>query len=80
MKKRGLVWSLRWYDNGKRRQRSLRTDSLQIAKEKKREFESARLMGVDNPLPTRTPIPEVVDAYVDHIRGFKTPKSAQTDV
>jgi hypothetical protein len=34
---------------------SLRTDSLQIAKEKLRQYESARLRGDDNPLPTDLP-------------------------
>jgi integrase len=38
------------------------------------------LRGEDIPLPTRTPIAEVVTAYVEHIRSVKTPKSAQTDV
>lgn len=59
---------------------SLRTTSLQIAKEKKRQFESAQLRGNDNPLPTRTPIPEVLTAYVQHIRATKSPKSAQNDI
>jgi len=31
-------------------------------------------------MPTRTPIAEVVTAYVQHIRTVKTPKSAQTDI
>lgn len=31
-------------------------------------------------MPTRTPIADVVTAYVNHIRTVKTPKSAQTDI
>lgn len=57
----------------------LRTDNLQIAKERARQLESAQLRGQDNPLPTRTPIGTVLEAYVQHIRAFKTPKAAQTD-
>ena len=59
---------------------SLRTDSLQVAKERLRQYESAKLRGDDNPLPTRTPIADVVTAYVNHIRAVKTAKSAQTDI
>lgn len=65
---------------GKLKRWSLRTDSLQIAKEKLRQYESAKLRGLDNPLPTRTPLPDLLTAYVEHIRTVKTPKSAQTDI
>jgi integrase len=78
--KRGKTYYLQWYVGRKIRRRSLRTDSYQIAKEKLRRFESARAQGDANPLPSRTPIAEVVAAYVEHIRAHKTPKSAQTDV
>jgi len=60
--------------------RSLRTRSLQIAKEKQRRYDSAKAQGADNPLPTRTPIAHILDAYVDHIRATKTAKSAQTEI
>ncbi|MCE9590263.1 MAG: site-specific integrase [Planctomycetes bacterium] len=56
------------------------TDSLQIAKEKLRQFESGQARGEHNPLPTRTTISSVVAAYVTHIRTVKTAKSAQTDI
>lgn len=65
---------------GRIKRTSLRTDSLQIAKEKLRQYESAKLRGLDSPLPTRTPIGQVVEAYVQHIRTVKTAKSAQTDI
>lgn len=65
---------------GKTRRQSLRTREYQIAKEKLRQIESRLAQGDDNPLPTRTPIPEVLAAYVRHIRGRKTAKSAQTDI
>ena len=66
--------------SGKLKRTSLQTDSLQIAKEKLRQYESAKLRGMGNPLPSRTPISEIVSKYVEHIRTAKTPKSAQTDV
>lgn len=65
--------------SGKIVRHSLRTDSLQIAKEKLRQYQSAQLRGDGNPLPTKTPIADVVGAYVRRIRTFKTGKSAQTD-
>jgi len=77
---RNGTYYLQWYNGPKLKRRSLRTESLQIAKEKLRQFESAKLRGLDNPLPTRTPTAEVLAAYVQHIRTHKTPKSAQTDV
>lgn len=77
---RNGTYYLQWYVGKKIKRRSLRTTSLQIAKDKARQFESAQLRGTDNPLPTRTPIPTIVTDYVRHIRTIKTPKSAQTDI
>mgnify|MGYP001318652224 CR=1 FL=1 len=54
---------------GKARRISTKTDSLQLAKEQLRQFESGRLCGFDNPLPTRTPIGEVIGKYVEHTNG-----------
>ena len=50
--------------SGKIVRHSLRTDSLQIAKEKLRQYQSAQLRGDDIPLPTRTPI-----AQHEHLRA-----------
>lgn len=81
LKKRDKTWYLKFYDGGTHQKEvSLRTDSLQIAKEKMRQFESAQARGVDNPPPGRTSLPGVLEAYVQHIRAVKTAKSAQTDI
>jgi integrase len=77
---RGEIWYIQYCVSGKARRVSTGTDSEQIAKEKLRQFESAHFRGNDNPLPTRTPIAEIITAYVSHIRTVKTPKSAQTDI
>jgi integrase len=74
------IYSIQFCVSGKARRISTGTSSIQLAKEKLRQFESAQLRGLDNPLPTRTPIAQVVNAYVEKIRTFKTSKSAQTDV
>lgn len=78
--KRGKTYYIKHYVGKHQKWTSLRTTSLQIAKEKKRQFESAQARSADNPLPTRTAIPDILDAYVDHIRAKKTPKAAQTDI
>ena len=80
LKKRGDSYQIQYYAGVKQRRIGLGRIPLQIAKEQLRQFESARLRGIDNPLPSKTPLADVVQAYVEHIRGVKTPKSAQTDV
>ena len=78
--RRGKFFHLQYYVSGRIRRKSLHTSSYQVALEKLRQFGSAQARGMDNPLPTRTPIPEALTRYVEHIRTVKTAKSAQTDV
>ena len=78
--KRGNTFYVVWYVGKKEKRRSLRTDNLQIAKEKLRQFESAQVRGDDLPLPTRTSLTEIIARYVEHIRTTKRAKSAQTDI
>jgi len=78
--KRGSTYYLQYSLNGKVRRLSTGTDSFQLAEEKQRQYESARVRGEDNPLPSRTPLPEILGAYATHVRAVKRPKSAQTDV
>lgn len=78
--KRGPLYYLHDRIGGRLVRTSLKTDSLQLAKEKLRQYESAKLHGTDSPLPTHTPIVDVLTAYVRHVRVTKTAKSAQTDV
>jgi hypothetical protein len=66
--------------SGKAKRLSIGTESLQIAKEKLRQFESAQARGGTPGLPTKSAIPDLLAAYVVHIRSAKTPKSAQTDI
>lgn len=77
---RGEVFYIQYRVSRKLKRISTGTDSLQIAKEKLRQFESAQMRGDGTGLPTRTPIADVLTRYVDHIRTTKTAKSAQTDV
>lgn len=80
LKKRGSVWFVQWYEGDRQRRRSLGTDSLQIAKEKLRRFESGLYRGEDCPLPTRTPIAEVVAGYIDHMRAHRPERSWKRDL
>ena len=76
--KNGPAWYIQYYV-GNQQRRIRASDNFQIAKEKLRRFDAAQAAGDDLPLPTRTPIPDIVAAYVQHIRQVKTAKSAQTD-
>ncbi len=80
LKKRGDSYYVQYYVGGKAKRQSLRTNSLQIAKEKLRQFESAQFRGEDLPFPSRTPIGEVVKDYVAHLRTVKTPRSVRSDL
>ena len=77
--KNGPAWYIQYYV-GNQQRRIRASDNFQIAKEKLRRFDAAQAAGDDLPLPTRTLIPEIVAAYVQHIRQVKTAKSAQTDI
>lgn len=78
--KRGDIYQVQWYEGEKKRRKSLRTDSLQMAKEKLRQFESGQYRGHDCPLPTRTPIGEVVAAFVEHMKAHRPERSWKRDV
>jgi len=80
LKKRGDTYYVQYYLGGKVKRQSLQTDSLQIAKEKVRKFESAQFRGDDLPFPTRTPIGEVVADYVKHLQNVKTPRGVRSDL
>lgn len=78
--KRGKVFYAQ-YMVGKRAKRiSLETSSLQVAKDKVRQLESAFYRGNDNPLPTKTPIADVVTDYIEYMRTRKTARSVERDI
>jgi integrase len=80
LKKRGKIYYAQYYVGARQRRVCLHTCSLQIAKDKLRKLESSQARGDETPLPTRTPIADILTRYVEHIRSVKTPKSAQTDI
>lgn len=78
--KRGDTFHLVWYEGRTKRRKSLKTDSVQVAKERLRQFESARFRGDDCPLPTRTPVGEVVSAFIDHMKAHRPERSWRKDL
>ena len=78
--KRGKIFYAVYRMGGREIRASLETDSKQLAKEKLRQLESSLARGQSNPLPSKTSLPEILTAYVGHIRTVKTPKSAQSDI
>ena len=78
LKKIGKKYYIQYYSKGKKQKREpTGTESLQVAKELLRQFESAQARGVANPLPTRTPLAEVVGKYVKHLYTVKRDGNAQ---
>lgn len=63
LKKRGRTYYLHYFENGVRQRLNLGTEDAQIAKKKQRVFDSTRVRGEDNPLPTQTLIG--IDGLVD---------------
>jgi hypothetical protein len=80
LKKRGQVFYAQYYLGPKQIRVGLDTGSYQVAKEKLRQLETSLARDAGPNLPTHTPIAEVVQRYVEHIRTTNTSKSAQTDV
>lgn len=77
---RGDVYYAVYYVGKKQKRVSLETSTLQLAKEKLRQLESALYRGNDNPLPSKTPIATVVTNYIESMRSRKTAKSVQRDI
>ena len=73
LKRRGKMYYAQYYVGNRQKRISLETTSLQVAKEKLRQLESNLARGETALLPTKTPLPEVLNRYVEHIRTIKTP-------
>lgn len=78
--KRGDVYYAQYYVGKRQKRACLNTGILQIAKEKIRDIESALFKGASIPLPTKTTLGKVVEAYVLHMQTTKTADSAKKDI
>ena len=66
---RGKKWYL-FYSVGKKQKRvALDTPCKQLAEEKLRQFESAQFRGASNPLPTKTPLAQIIERYVFQLKA-----------
>ena len=78
--KRGKIYYAVYYVGGKERRKSLGTTSYQVAKTKLRKLESSIDSGKENQQPTKTPLPDIVSAYIDHMRTIKTKNGLRVDL
>lgn len=77
LKKRGKNYYAQYYVNGQQKRVNLNTSSLQIAKEKLRQLESSLFREEDIPLPTKTPLGEILEKYLSNLRGRTSDKNIQ---
>ena len=77
LKMRGGSYYAQYYIGKVQKRVNLHTADLQFAKEELRKIESALYRGADMPLPTRTPLPQVVEEYVTYLHTVKTSRNAQ---
>ncbi len=78
--KRGKTYYARYYVGGRQKAICLETSSYPIAKEKLRQLESKLAMGFEIPVQTKTPLVEIVGAYVVHMRSTKTRNSIKSEL
>jgi hypothetical protein len=74
------IYCIQYYAGTKQQRVSLDTDNNHLAMEKLRQLKSAEPRGDNSPMPTKTPIAQVVGKHVQHIRTRETAKSAESDV
>ncbi len=80
LKKRNGIYYLHYIENGVRKRLSLHTNSLRFAQDKQRQFDSARVRGEDTTLATRTPLAEIVSAYIQHMQTRFTKNGFVSDL
>lgn len=78
--KRDTIYYAQYMVGKKAKRVSLETSSLQVAKEKVRQLESSLYRGGDNPLPSKTPVSQVVTDYIEYMRTRKTARSCERDI
>jgi integrase len=64
----------------KQRWVNLKTKSRPLALEQLHKIEAALIKGEELPLPTKTPITEVLSAYIAHIHAAKTKNTAKSEL
>ena len=80
LKKRNGVYYLHYFERGARKRVSLETDSLRLAQDKQRHFDSARVRGEETTLATHTPLAEIVPAYIRNMQTRFTKTGFNADL
>lgn len=81
LRKRGKKYYASYYVGGKEHRQALETTSYQVAKERLRNLEASLARGtLDDDLPTKTPLADIVAAYAAHIKNTKTKNSVAVDL
>jgi hypothetical protein len=75
--KRGTVYYAVYYVGKSQKRVSLDTGSLQLAREKLRQLESARFRGADSPLPTKTSLSQIIDRYLMQLQARTSERNVQ---
>ena len=72
IKRRGEIYCPHLSENGVRKRISLHTNSREVAKDRQRQFDSARARGEQDMFPTKTPLASAVAAYAAHMKATRT--------
>lgn len=80
LKRRGKAYYAQYYVGSCQKRINLDTTLPPVAKERLRQIESSLYRGNDIPLPTHTPISDVIEGYANYMRTRKTAKSVQRDL
>ena len=78
--RRGSTYYAMYYIGSKKYRKSLETDDLKVAKARLRKLEDELDAGSDTPFPTKTSIPVVLEAYIQHMFSYRDPKSVNRDL
>lgn len=78
--RRGSTYYAMYYIGTKKHRKSLDTDDMKIAKARLRKLEDELDAGSDTPFPTKTPIPVILEAYIQHMLSYRDAKSVNRDL
>ncbi|HEY6874262.1 MAG TPA: tyrosine-type recombinase/integrase [Geobacteraceae bacterium] len=78
LKRRGKTYYAQYYLAGEQKRVNLETTSLQVAKEKIRQIESALARECDTlPLPTKTPLSDIIERYLFQLSARTSERNVQ---
>lgn len=78
--RRGTTYYAMYYIGTKKHRKSLETDDLRLAKARLRKLEDSLDAGSDSPFPTKTTIPVVLEAFIQHMLSYRDHRSVNRDL